>query len=161
MNAWSYLGRYRGRLILGSAALLVTNGLALAIPYLLGRTIDALRGPDPAGEVPTLAMTMIGLAMAQAVTRIVSRVLLFNAARMAEADLRSALFAHLMRLEPAYYRKHPVGDVMSRLTSDVQTVRAMWGPGILNLVNTTMLFGAALFLMLGIDPWLTLWALLP
>ena len=161
MNAWSYLGRYRGRLILGSAMLLVTNGLALAIPYLLGRTIDALRGPDPAGEVPALAVMMMGLAAAQAVTRIGSRVLLFNAARMAEADLRSALFAHLMRLEPAYYRKHPVGDVMSRLTSDVQTVRAMWGPGILNLVNTTMLFGAALVLMLRIDPWLTLWALLP
>jgi ATP-binding cassette subfamily B multidrug efflux pump len=161
VNAWTYLGRYRARLITGSALLLATNGLALAIPYLLGRTIDALRGADPAGEVPRLAMWMIGLAAAQAVARIGSRILLFNAARMAEADLRSALFAHLMKLEPSYYRSHPVGDVMSRLTSDVQTVRAMWGPGILNLVNTTMLFGAALFLMLGIDPWLTLWALLP
>ena len=161
MNAWTYLSRYRARLFVGSALLLATSALALAIPYLLGRTIDALRGTDPAGEVPTLAMMMIGLAGAQAVTRIGSRVLLFNAARMAEADLRSALFAHLMRLEPSYYRSHPVGDVMSRLTSDVQTVRAMWGPGILNLVNTTMLFGSALVLMLGIDPWLTLWALMP
>ena len=81
MTAWSYLGRYRGRLVIGSALLLATSALALAIPYLLGRTIDALRGQDPAGEVPTLAMMMIGLAGAQAVTRIGSRVLLFNAAR--------------------------------------------------------------------------------
>jgi ATP-binding cassette subfamily B multidrug efflux pump len=161
MTAWSYLARYRGRLVVGAILLIATSVLALAIPYLFGRTIEALRGPDPAGDVPPLAMMMIGLAAAQVISRIGSRIALFNAARMAEADLRSALFRHLMTLEPAYYRSHPVGDVMSRLTSDVQTVRAMWGPGILNLINTTVLFGVALILMLLIDPWLTLWALLP
>ncbi|HLU69026.1 MAG TPA: ABC transporter ATP-binding protein, partial [Kofleriaceae bacterium] len=138
-----------------------TSGLALAIPWLLGRIIEALRGPDPASVVPPLALGMIGFAILQAVTRIGSRIALFNAARMAEADLRSALFSHLLTLEPGFYRRHPVGDVMSRLTSDVQTVRAMWGPGLLNLVNTTLLFAVALVLMLGIDPWLTMWAVLP
>ena len=158
---WSFLGRYKLRLVVGAVLLVATSGLALAIPWLLGRIVEAMGRPDPTRTVPPLALGMIGLALAQAVTRIGSRIALFNAARMAEADLRSALFAHLLTLEPAFYRGQPVGDVMSRLTSDVQTVRAMWGPGFLNLVNTTMLFGAALVLMLGIDPWLTLWALLP
>jgi len=161
LTAWSHLRRYRARVAVGIAALLVTNALALTVPWLLGRTIEALRGDDPGGEVPTLAMAMIGFAVAQALARIVSRVTLFNAARMAEHDVRADLFAHLMKLEPAWYRANPTGDVMSRLTNDVQTVRALWGPGLLNLVNTSFVFLTALVLMLRIDPVLTLWALVP
>ena len=146
---------------MGTVMLVATNAFALAIPWLLGRVIDALRGPDPAGQVPRLALAMIAMATLQAVSRIGSRVALFNAARMGEADLRSVLFGHLLTLDPAFYRGHSVGDVMSRLTNDVQTVRGMWGPGLLNLVNTGFVFTAALVLMLGIDPWLTLWALIP
>jgi len=160
-GAWTFLLRYRARLTIGTIMLVATNAFALAIPWLLGRVIDALRAPDPASHVPRLALAMIAMAILQAVTRIGSRVALFNAARMGEADLRSVLFGHLLTLDPAFYRGHSVGDVMSRLTNDVQTVRGMWGPGLLNLVNTGFVFTAALVLMLGIDPWLTLWALIP
>ena len=141
--------------------LVVTNAFALAIPWLLGRVVTALQGDAPAEAVPPLALGMVLFAACQAVARIGSRIALFNAARMAEYDLRSELFAHLMTLDGGYFRKHPTGDVMSRLTNDVQTVRAMWGPGFLNVVNTAFLFAAALVLMLTISPWLTLWALVP
>jgi ATP-binding cassette subfamily B protein len=161
MTAISFVARYPMRLAFGCAMLLATSALTLAIPGVLGATIDAFDGSDPAAHVPRLAMLMIGLAVAQAVVRIASRIALFNAARMAEYDLRSQLFRHLVKLEPGYYRDHPTGDVLSRLTNDVQTVRAMWGPGVLNLVNTTFMFLGALALMLSIDPWLTLWAMLP
>ncbi len=160
-SPWAYLRRYRVRIAVGVVALLATNILALTVPYLLGRTVDALRKPDPAHEVARMALLMVGFAVGQAVTRVLSRTQLFNAARMAEADLRSELFDHLLTLEPAYYRDHPTGDVMSRLTSDVQTVRALWGPAVLNVVNTTFMFTMALGLMIHIDPVLTLWALLP
>ncbi len=141
--------------------LLLTNVLFLGIPLTMGLAVVALGGADPGGEVPLLAALMIGCALGTAVTRIGSRILIFNAARAAEYDLRGDLFAHLLRLDPAYYRSHPTGDVMSRLTSDVQTVRAMWGAGVLNLVNTAFAFVTVLAMMLRIDPWLTLWAILP
>src|SRR6185436_3115428 len=79
----------------------------------------------------------------------------------AEYDLRSDLFGHLMTLSPAYYREHPTGDVMSRLTNDVQTVRAMWGAGVLNLVNAIVAFVTVLGVMIAKDPIVTLWAILP
>jgi ATP-binding cassette subfamily B protein len=141
--------------------LLATAALALTIPRLLGLTVEALQGESPEDSVPPLAMMMIGVAAVQAMTRIASRVLLFNAARYAEYDLRGKLFRHLLTLDSEYYRDHSTGDVMSRLTNDVQTVRAMWGPGLLNLVNTSFLFTVALTLMLRIDPVLTAWALVP
>jgi ATP-binding cassette subfamily B protein len=141
--------------------LLATAALALTIPRLLGETVEALRGPNPSDIVPRLALMMIAVAIVQAITRIGSRVLLFNAARFGEYDLRAKLFRHLLTLDSDYYRKHSTGDVMSTLTNDVQTVRAMWGPGLLNVVNTSFLFTVALTLMLRIDPVLTAWALAP
>ncbi len=66
-----------------------------------------------------------------------------------------------MTLSPAYFRAHPTGDVMSRLTNDVQTVRAMWGAGLLNLVNAVAAFVTVLAIMLVHDWQVTLWVILP
>jgi len=71
----------------------------------------------------------------------------------AEYDLRSELFGHLMTLSPGYYRDHPTGDVMSRLTNDVQTVRRRCGArGAVHLTNAVTAFGAVLTMMLRLDP---------
>ncbi len=112
-------------------------------------------------KIPGLVGLMIGFAVIQAVVRIGSRLALFNTAREAEHDLRRDLFGHLLRLEPNFYQKNSTGDVMSRLTNDVQTVRLLWGPGVLNIVNTAFIFTTALTLMFFIDWRMTLWALIP
>ena len=160
-TAWTYIRRYSWRLWLGAGLLVVTSAFALAVPWLLGRVVTALETGNPAEAVPPLALGMVACAVGQAIARIGSRLALFNAGRMAEYDLRSELFEHLMKLDGGYFRAHPTGDVMSRLTNDVQSVRLMWGPGLLNMVNTGFLFIAALVLMVSISPWLTLWALIP
>ncbi len=160
-SPWSYLLPYRGALVFGSFALVATSGLALAVPYVLGRVVTALGEPNPAEVIPKLAMIMIGLALCGAVTRIVSRVLIFNSARDAEYDIRAELYRHLLTLDGEFYRDHPTGDIMSRAINDVQTLRAMWGPGLLNVVNTAFLFIVALGLMITIDWRLTLVSLLP
>ncbi len=160
-SPWSYLKPYRGKVGFGALMLVATNLLALAEPVLLGDIVDALTGEDPGATVPTLAIMLIAFALGTGLTRILSRVFLFNTAREAEYDLRGDLFTHLLRFDPSFYRKHSTGDIMSRLTNDVQTVRAMWGPGILNIVNTAVVFVPVLVMMLRIDPTLTLWAILP
>jgi ATP-binding cassette subfamily B multidrug efflux pump len=158
---WTYLNRYRGKVTLGIVMLVATNVLFLAEPILIGRIVDILAEGTGLDGIPLLAMLLIGFALATAVTRILSRVYLFNTAREAEYDLRSDMFAHLLRMEPAFYRKHSTGDVLSRLSNDVQTVRALWGPGLLNLSNTAVAFVTVLLMMVRIDPLLTLLALVP
>jgi ATP-binding cassette subfamily B protein len=129
------------------------------------RDLDAALGGAVLGPLYDYIVVLIALlaafALATAATRILSRIAIFNAARAAEYDLRSDLFGHLMNLSPAYYREHPTGDVMSRLTNDVQTVRAMWGAGALNLVNAVFAFVTVLGMMLVTDPVVTLWAIVP
>lgn len=158
---WRYLAPYKGVFAFGVLMLIATNLLSLAMPYLLGQIIDGLKTDHPGEVVPRLALLMVVFAAGTAVTRIASRVALFNTARDAEYDLRADLFGHLLLLEPGYYRARSTGDVMSRLTNDVQTVRALWGPGVLNIINTAVVFSSVLTMMIRIDPWLTLLACIP
>ena len=159
-SSLGYLKPYRKQLALGVVMLLLTNVFYLGVPEALGAAIDALGVEDP-GYILQLVGLMVLAALLTAVTRIASRIWIFNSGRAAEYDLRSDLFGHLMTLSPAYYRTHPTGDVMSRLTNDVQTVRAMWGAGLLNLANAVIAFVTVLGVMLWTDPVVTLWAILP
>ncbi|KAB2898865.1 MAG: ATP-binding cassette domain-containing protein, partial [Kofleriaceae bacterium] len=159
-GAWGYLTRYQPAIVGGVAMLVLTNLLFVGIPVTTGMTVSALQ-EGRHGDVPALALWMVVFAAGTAITRILSRVWIFNAARAAEYDLRGDLFRHLLRLDLPWYRAHPTGDVMSRLTNDVQTVRAMWGAGILNVINTLVAFVTVLAMMVRVDPWLTLWACLP
>ena len=161
LDVWSYLGPQRRPILIGVAMLIATNLLFLGVPLFSGRAIDLLKAGKDLGDMPTLVALIVGFAILTAVTRIGSRIYIFNAARAAEYSLRSDLFNHLLHLDPSYFRTHATGDVMSRLTNDVQTVRAMWGAGVLQLVNTGVAYLSVIIVMMRIDPILTLWAMVP
>jgi ATP-binding cassette subfamily B protein len=151
---------HRRAVLAGVAMVLATNLCGLGVPYYLGHGVQALRDQHNS-QVPRAVILLIVFAIARAITRIASRVWIFNAARAAEYDLRSQLFGHLMTLSPGYYRDHPTGDVMSRLTNDVQTVRAMWGAGAVHLANAVTGFATALTMMIIIDPVVAILSILP
>ncbi|MES1204851.1 MAG: ABC transporter ATP-binding protein [Pseudomonadota bacterium] len=162
-------------LLLGCLCLLATNALGLAIPWLLKVAIDSLRaaatdGASVASEAlaasvaRTAALTaasMAAIAVAQAIARTASRVLIFNAGRNIEFGLRRDLFSHLCRMDPGFFRRHATGDVMSRMTNDLSAVRMLFGPGVLNVVNTAIVYGTGIWLLVHLSPRLTLIALVP
>ena len=159
-SSLGYLKPYRRAVLGGMAMVLATNLAGLGVPQYLGRGVQALKDRHTS-EVPGLVVLLIVFAIVTAITRIASRVWIFNAARAAEYDLRSDLFGHLMTLSPGYYRDHPTGDVMSRLTNDVQTVRAMWGAGAVHLANAVTSFATALTMMIVLDPMVALLSIIP
>jgi ATP-binding cassette subfamily B protein len=171
IHSLTWLKPYRWRLILGILCLLGVSACTQAVPVVLKMAIDLLEKAknSPAAVdwkttqtgVALLALAIAGLAMGQAIIRIASRLLVFDVARKGEFDLRNAAFRHLLRLPPSFYRRSMTGDLMSRLTIDVQVLRQMWGPALLNIVNTCFAYTVALSFMLRLSPTLTLWALLP
>ncbi|MEO8601613.1 MAG: ABC transporter ATP-binding protein [bacterium] len=156
-----YLRRYRARYAAGGACLLVTASMAMAVPYLLKRAIDAIQRGAPFAEVAHLAEAIVAIALVQAVVRSLSRALIFNVGRDVEHDLRGDLFAHLERLPVSYYQHQQTGDLMSRLINDVTAIRMLLGVGVLNLVNTPIYYVYGVGIMLTLDPLLTVTALLP
>ena len=158
-HLWSFLYPYRTQTYLGIGAIFVTNLFAVTIPWLLGLSIEILETDHQ--TVITLVLIMILLAILQAFFRIKSRTLIFLTARNAEHNLRIKLFEHLMLQSPSYYRKHMTGDMLSRMTNDIQTVRLILGFGFLTVVNAFFVFILSLILMISIDLYLTILALLP
>jgi len=154
-----YLLRYRWLVLFGILCLMVVNGVSQAIPWLVKWAIEAMEQGRP--DFYHLVILVIGLAVGQAAIRILSRMLIFYAGREAEYDLRKALFSRLCQLDSAFYRRFRTGDLMSRLTNDLAAVRALFGPGILVVVNTFFAYAVAFPLMLRLDPAVSLWALSP
>ncbi len=156
-----------GGIVLGAVCLAATNALALSIPWLIKGAIDAIRAAarGQAGAVQALvvrnAILIAVCAIVQALIRTWSRILIFNAGRNIEYRLRGDVFRHLLRQDAGFYRAHPTGDVMSRLTNDLGAVRMLFGPGLLNLFNTALVYLTTVWLLMHLSPRLTLWALLP
>ena len=159
-----YLDRFRARYVGGVALLLATNVCALAIPWVIKDTIEAVSGSAASGSETAVvagALLVVGLAVLQGVARSASRLALLGASQRVEARIRDDLFARLLRLPQAFYQKQRTGDLMSRATNDLQNVAMLIGFGFLSLVNTGIIYVGTLAAMLRIDPWLTLAALAP
>lgn len=156
-----YLLRQAWWIAAGALCLVATNVVAQFIPWVVKWTIESISSASTPWEIGRHGLLIIGLAVGQALTRIPSRIFIFNAARQAEYELRGTLFSHLLGSSAAFFRMFRTGDLMSRLTNDLSSVRAFFGPGVLHVVNTSFAYCIALPMMIRIDPWLTLWALLP
>lgn len=133
----------------------------LLIPWFTRLAIDNLsQGPGRRWDL-LLFPGLIALAAAgQGVFRYFWRTNVFGFSRHIEWDLRNQLFAHLQRLPLAYFQRMKTGDLMSRLTNDLASVREMLGIGAVAALDGAVLILAAVPLMIDIDPWLTLWSLL-
>ena len=151
-----------GRLFfLGILALLATDATQLLIPWFTRLTLDnlnlSLQVRRPLALFPALILLA---AVAQGVFRYFWRTRVFGFSRHIEWDLRNRLFAHLQRLPLNYFHHTKTGELMSRLTNDLASVREMLGIGAVAALDGLLLILASVPLMVAIDPWLTLWSLL-
>jgi ATP-binding cassette subfamily B protein len=156
-----YVWRYRRRYFVGAICLLSTATLVMWIPWWIREAVRIIEHGGPIHEVTTYAIVIAIAAVAQGVVRTYSRVLIFNAGRNVEYDLRNDLFAHLEKLPLSFYQSRRTGDLMSRVINDISAVRVMLGPGILNFVNAPLYYVYAIALMLSMDVRMTLAALAP
>jgi ATP-binding cassette subfamily B protein len=155
------LHRHRRFLIIGIVALLATDVMHLLIPWFTRLAIDNL-SEEAGSRWDLLAFPgLIALAAcAQGVFRYFWRTNVFGFSRHIEWDMRNQLFAHLQRLPLAYFQRTKTGELMSRLTNDLASVREMLGIGAVAALDGVVLILATLPLMIRIDPWLTLWSLI-
>ena len=156
-----FLRRHRRLFFLCILALLGTDAVHLLIPWFTRLALDGLTvARDQGWSLLRYPALIVLAAVCQGVFRFYWRTNVFGFSRNIEWDLRNALFAHLQRLPLSYFQHTKTGDLMSRLTNDLASVREMLGIGAVAALDGALLILAALPLMIGIDPWLTLWSLL-
>jgi ATP-binding cassette subfamily B protein len=156
-----YLARYKRRYVLGFLCLIVAQGVGITPPLIIKAGIDALSQGVTRRGLLMYAGGLLGVALVKAVFQFWQRWILIGISRDVEYDLRNDLFRHLMRLSARYYTQTPTGDLMSKLTNDLNAVRNLVGPGIMYSASTVTLGVATVSIMLSLDWRLTLIALAP
>ena len=161
-----YMARYRWGYLQGTLALAATNAIWVIFPLVLEQAVNALnhRNLDATATrrmVLFYAGLLIGIALLKGVFLYASRWILIGISREIEFDLRNDLFRTLEKQDYAYYQRYRTGDIMARLTNDLNAVRQLLGPAIMYSANTILFSAFALYFLLRISPWLTLVALAP
>jgi ATP-binding cassette, subfamily B, multidrug efflux pump len=156
-----YYTPYRADLAAGLSLVVISTAITSVIPWFLRLAIDGIKSGAPISATAKLAGDIVAVAVFAGFLRYAMREILNRVSREIEYDLRNDLFSKLTLLDATWFSKNRTGDIMARLTNDLNAVRMAAGPAIMYLTNT--IFGAlfALVFMLRIDPLLTLLALLP
>ena len=142
----------------------LTNIAILVSPWLLKLLINDLEknfATITQREITYYAAGLLGLALVAGVFRFGYRRLIGGLAVRIEYDLRNNLFQHLQKMSKSYFDDESTGDLMSRATNDLESIRRLIGFAIVFIVDSTVFFFMALVIMLQIDVKLTLLALLP
>lgn len=167
-----YFPRYAAPLGLG---LLCVIGSRLMMVFAPGFLRDALNfleagsadGATAAAQAESAdlairaAWSFLGVSAGAGLLTWAMRRLLIGSSRRMERDLKRDLFAHVETLPASYFDRHRTGDLLSRLTSDVEAVRWSFGPGFMYVGGTLVLFPMVIYAMAQISGAITLLALIP
>ena len=158
---WGYLAQNKGRYTLGALLLLGYDAGFVVVPLLVGWSIQAVADGLPVAEVGRRAAILALVTLVRMILRFFSRIAIFNGAREVEYALRNDLFAHLQRLPQSFYFRWRTGDLMSRCVNDLTSVRLLLGPGLLNVIQTPIMFVSVIAVMFVLNAKLALLVLLP
>jgi len=156
LKIWAYLSQDKGKLILILIMIVISSVLGLLGPYLLGYAIDHYVSEfNGRGILTIIAVLGLVYLLNSAVTWL-QYVWMIGIAQRAVARMRGDLFAALHRLPIAYFTKRQHGELMSRLTNDMDNVSQTLNSSFIQLSSSILTFVGMLGMMLWLSPLLTL-----
>ena len=160
---FGYMRRYRWRYLWGTLACISANAIWVLFPQIIQRAIDEMGHGISHRRILLFAGLLIAISLVKGVFLYSQRWILIGISRDIEFDLRNDLFRKLELQDADFYQRYRTGDIMARLTNDLNAVRMLLGPALMYSANTVFFTVGALFFLLRISPWLTLvaWAPMP
>jgi ATP-binding cassette subfamily B protein len=137
------------------------GGKWVIYPRVLQWAVDALSHGDTRIKVMIFAGLLVLIASVKGVFLYSQRWILIGISREIEFDMRNDLFRKLETQDSGFYQRYRTGDIMARMTNDLNAVRNLLGPALMYSANTIFFTVGALFFLLRISPWLTLVAFAP
>jgi ATP-binding cassette subfamily B multidrug efflux pump len=158
-----FLIEHKWRYILGICWLIAVDSLQLVTPKILGWFTDALNeGTIGRGDLWKYAGALILVAAGVGFFRYLWRVYISGTARKLEYELHNQIYNHLLTLSPRFFDNNRTGDLMARVTNDVEAVKSAMGMGVVMIVDSLFLTTLTLSIMIiTIDARLTLVCLAP
>jgi ATP-binding cassette subfamily B protein len=174
-----FFWKYRWRMLLGIVFICISNYFQVLQPQVIREALDLLieqvntyrmyDGFELGNEYFTMlshTLMIFGgivllLAIVMGVFLYLTRQTIIVMSRLIEYDLREVIYDHYQNLSLDFYKRNNTGDLMSRVTEDVNKVRMYLGPAIMYLANLISTIALVIFAMLAVSPTLTLYTLIP
>jgi ATP-binding cassette subfamily B protein len=156
---FSYYRPYLMLLFSAFVSLTILTVLGLMRPKLIRVLIDDVIYESQINLLPWIIAALIGIAVGRGIFRFVQGYLSERIAMGAIKDIRKSIFSHLVKLPYSYYDKARTGELMSRISSDVHSLKHLLADGLLELYDAIFTFSFVLVVLLRINWQLTLLAL--
>ena len=147
----TYLRPYRWHAVAAVALLLATAGLSLVGPFLTQQALDVAVPARDEGMLATLATIFLLALLVEFVFEYAGSLLAAFIGQRVMYDLRIQIFTHLQRLSIPYFDRNPVGRLMTRVTSDVETLNELFSSGLVTVFGDVFTLVAIMVMMLVTD----------
>ena len=147
-----YVTRHKAWIAAALAALVVASAATLTVPIAVRRMIDFGFSPEGAGLMDTYFMAMIAVVGVLAIASGCRYFLVMTLGERVVADLRRDLFAHLAKLDAAFYDTAKTGELVSRLTADTTQMRSAFGSSASIALRNLVMFIGAIGMMIYTSP---------
>ena len=159
----SFIKKHRFQYFAGILTLFIVDFANIFVPQMTGQITDGLtqRAIDWSGVCRYLIYIFL-LGLTLAIGRFFWRYFLFGAARSIEKEIRNEMFGHLEKMSVEYFNEHKTGDLMTRFTSDLNSVRMAIGPAVITAFDAivmTVMVVAQMIIYVNLK--LTLLAIIP
>jgi ABC-type multidrug transport system fused ATPase/permease subunit len=155
-----FLRPYRRPLIVSLLLAWLAMGMTVLIPLLVGLGVDAIKEENRDHILP-LVLALLGAGLLRLGLTVGRRLIAGKVSLAVEYDLRQRFYEHLQRLELAFFDGQQTGQLMSRATVDLQSIRFFLGYGLIWISQSALTILFAATVMLVIDPLLAILALAP
>jgi ATP-binding cassette subfamily B multidrug efflux pump len=159
LRLWRSFGREKRPLLMILFFVLVDAVILLAIPFLTGRAVDKMTGGPgtvPFNEIQLIIVVLLAVYLGDWFFNLLNNVLMAGVSQRIVKELRRSLFAKLQKLPIAYFDTNTHGDIMSRLTNDIDNISSTLSSSTVSLMADVIAIAGSLAAMLLLNPLLTL-----
>ncbi|OQA42640.1 MAG: putative ABC transporter ATP-binding protein [Chloroflexi bacterium ADurb.Bin325] len=151
-----YLGAYKATLFIVLGFVLISTVLGLVGPYLMGRAIDGYIATGDKAGLAVIVGWMLAVFLAGSLADAVSAWLMARVSQGALKTVRRELFGHLQTLPLRFFDNHSAGELMSRLTNDIDAINTAVSQNVVALLASALSLGGILIAMFVLNFWLAL-----
>jgi subfamily B ATP-binding cassette protein MsbA len=155
-----YLKPYRGRMAIAFVALIFSSALSLVFPAVIQFVVDAVLGQNSLELLDRITIVLLLVFLLRSLTTFVETLTLNYVGERMVVDLRLQLYRHLMNLSLGFFATRRVGELVSRLSSDVTVLRGTLTNNVNTLFQQSIIIVGAVVIMLLLNPNLTLFILI-
>jgi subfamily B ATP-binding cassette protein MsbA len=156
---FSYLSPYKGRMVIALTALIVYSALGLVFPLVIGQLFGSVFQQQDMQQLTNITLGLMGIFVIQASFSFIQSYSLTFIGESILVNLRTQLYAHLQQLSLDFYANRRVGELVSRISSDVTQVRSVLTNNVTQLLSQTISLLGSVILVFILDPRLTVFIL--